>query len=190
MSLTGWNRTNLSTVVAPIRSATARLCPILPNPDPRGSDAPPLLLIGFLREPLLLQLEAWLASERARDKTSALGVMAGHAWAGPKQDRGPALEALRAALVSAAPEVRGLRWNAWPVVLGDGGRIDWHDHHQAEWSAVAYLRVPPGSGRIVFEQGPVAVRRGDVLLFRGRDQHAVKPGAGERWSVAVNFYRD
>lgn len=147
---------------------------------------------SVIAEPLRQSLHAFAVAELARDVTSALGVMNGRAWAGRKlgEFEAPAEVRQFASLVQLLhPEAFGLRWDAWPVILWEGGSIGWHDHNQAAFSAVAYLEVPPDAGQIEFASGPRLVRAGDVLVFDGMLSHRVTAGAGPRVSLSLNLYR-
>lgn len=151
-----------------------------------------LSLTGFLAEPLRQSLHAFAVAELAKDATSALGVMRGRAWSGRKlgEFEAPAEVRQFASLVQLLhPKAFGLRWDAWPVILWEGGSIGWHDHRQAAVAAVAYLEVPPDAGQIEFKAGPRPVRAGDVLVFDGTLQHQVTPGGGPRVSLSLNLYR-
>lgn len=147
---------------------------------------------GFLAEPLRKALHAFAVAEVAKDPTSALGKMKGRAWSGRKlgEFEAPAEVRQFASLIQLLhPEALGLRWDAWPVILWEGGSIGWHDHRQAAFSAVAYLEVPPDAGQIEFASGPCLIRAGDVLVFDGLRPHRVTPGAGPRVSLSLNLYR-
>lgn len=147
---------------------------------------------GFLAEPLRQSLHAFAVSELSKDATSALGVMRGRAWSGRKLGEFEAPDEVRqfARLIQLLePRALGLRWDAWPVILWEGGAIGWHDHRQAEFAAVAYLEVPPDAGAIEFASGPCLIRAGDVLLFDGMRAHRVTAGAGPRVSLSLNLYR-
>ncbi len=129
------------------------------------------------------------------------------------------VRALAGALTQAtnvrAPEMAvRFRVEAWANVLRAGGYHNLHDHPNAVWSGVYYVRVPPPdaarplAGAIEFvdpRQGADAnslpgsafrerlryqPKPGLMLLFPGWLKHLVHPvaGAGERISVSFNLF--
>ena len=151
-------------------------------------------ITGPVPKRLREDLSAWVQSEMALDPGASLGAMRGRAWAGRKVGRRteapPAVCELAGLVGWFAPQLIGLRWLAWPVVLWEGASIGWHDHAQAQWAAVTYLETPPDAGRICWVYGDHLPKAGDLLIMSGTERHEVKPGAGPRVSVALNFYAE
>jgi uncharacterized protein (TIGR02466 family) len=99
---------------------------------------------------------------------------------------------------------------AWVNWQEPGGFNHFHSHGTAALSAVFYLRVPPGSGDIVFRDPRPGViltglkgdgancqsvashspKAGELLIFPGWLEHAVEPNAATiaRISIAANCY--
>lgn len=154
---------------------------------------------------LLAIVESW----RAGLVGSRLGVQAGEAaWASPHtllaQCKGFWVRRLEAWVRDelAAFGWRGRHLEAWATWQGPGGSCGWHDHHQAEVSAVYYVAAAEGAGRLRValagvedaECGvPLPPVPGLLAVFSARTTHCVEasaaaPGGTARISIVFNGF--
>jgi len=110
----------------------------------------------------------------------------------------PSMQALSEWVLAQARAVLGreeLRWGFWFNEMGPGHRTSLHAHEEDDelLSAVYYIQVPAGSGRLVLWQGEQAIRiqpeAGMLLMFPPQMPHEVEENRsnGTRLSVAFNF---
>ena len=141
---------------------------------------------------------------------SRLGVQAGEAaWASPHTLLRDAeggffwIRSLEAWVRSELAEFgwRGRHLEAWATWQGPGGSCGWHDHHQAEASAIYYVTAGDGAGRlrialagVEMEGGlPLPPVPGLLVAFSSRLTHCVEASAASsdgmpRISIVFNGF--
>lgn len=133
------------------------------------------------------------AVERASSPSSRLGTQSA-GWNSRKQSPSYWNSAAILDLVEFASESQEHQENwtiaLWFNVLPQGARVALHDHRQADWVAVYYVRAGDPAADLVFPEleRRIQVEDGLCLFFPGELEHMVEEYSGtkERVSIAIN----